>query len=89
MVVSKFSKISSKLVAKGAEKSNIVMPLVDRILSLASRLSSELNEKLCGTFLEFLIFGDVYKKDKKNTKDVEVYVESLGQSFGTNQLFKA
>ena len=63
------------------------MPLVDSTLKLASKLSSERNEKLCETFMEYIIFGDVYKKDKKNTKDVEAYVESLGPAFGTNQLF--
>ena len=82
-------EICTKLVAKGSEKSNIVKPLVDRTIKLASKLSSEYNERLCEIFIEYIIFGDVYKKDKKNTKDVEVYVESLGESFGTNQLLKA
>ena len=83
------SQVCKKLIARGAEKSNIVKPLVDRCLQLAAKLSSEHNERLCEIFIEFLTFGDVYKKDKKNNKDVEVYVVSLGESFGTNQLLKA
>ena len=87
-----------------------VRPLSEHFLSLISTLDSKTNEYFIESLLLFIIYGDVFKKEKKQVKvnffnvsknitfffillfrhiqDIEIYIESFGPEFGTNQLLK-
>jgi ABC-type uncharacterized transport system permease subunit len=77
------------ILKKANEKLTAVKPLNDCFLKFASQLDSRLNEYFSDVIVLFLIHGDVYVKNAKYTKDIEIYIESLGVNFGTNQILKA
>ena len=58
-------KISNDMIQRGNVKPVVIKPLVDRFLNLISELNSNDNEYFIDLIISFLIFGDVYKKDKK------------------------
>jgi tRNA G18 (ribose-2'-O)-methylase SpoU len=77
------------LIDKSSEKACIIRLLTDKTLELLSSLNSEQNQLFIDILIRFLIFGDIFKKEKKHMKEIEIYIESFGESFGTNQLLKA
>jgi len=78
-----------ELIEKSAEKVCMIRPLVDRLVNMLGTVSSNENEFFIEIVLRLLTFGDVYRKEKKNVKQIEIYIESYGESFGANQLLKA
>lgn len=82
-------RIAQEVIRKGNEKNGIVKPMTDKLLSLMSQSDSAMNEHFIPIFMSLLVFGDVFKKDRKSIRDMEIYIEALGESFGTNQLIKA
>jgi hypothetical protein len=58
-------KISNDMIIRGNVKPVVIKPLVDRFLNLISQLNSYDNEYFIDLIISFIIFGDVYKKDKK------------------------
>ena len=82
-------RIAQEVIRKGNEKNGIVKPMADKLLGLMSHLDSSINEHFIPILIALLVFGDVFKKDRKYIRDIEIYIESLGESFGTNQLIKA
>lgn len=80
-------------------------PLAKYFFEFLSKLNENSNEYFINIIISFLIYGDVYRKEKKLKKkkifyilliffsryirDIEMFVESLGKNFGTNQLIKA
>lgn len=60
-----FFKISNDIIKKGNEKAVVVRPLVEKMIQLVNELDSKNNEIFIGTIIEFLLHGDVFKKNKK------------------------
>ncbi|CAF0769437.1 unnamed protein product, partial [Brachionus calyciflorus] len=81
--------ISKDVIRKGNEKTGVGKPLANYFFSFLSKLKSFENEYFIDIIISFVIYGDVYRKEKKYIRDIEMYVESLGKEFGTNQLIKA
>ena len=77
------------LIDKSGDKVCMVRPLVDRLLQLLQALNSNENELFIPILIRLLTFGDIYRKEKKNLKEIEIYLESFGETFGANQLLKA
>jgi hypothetical protein len=77
------------IINRGREKNGIVKPMVDRFINLLKQTDSKFNSNFTEILIDLVIFGDVYKKEKRFFKDVEIFIESLGESFTTNQHIKA
>lgn len=58
-------KVTSDTLKKGNEKLSAVRPLNEHFLKLISSIDSNENEYFIETLILFIIFGDVYKKEKK------------------------
>lgn len=70
----------------GKEKNGIVKPILEKLIQVLSEASSQTNEYFINVFIELIIFGEVYRKERRHIKDIEVYVEAHGESLGVNQL---
>jgi hypothetical protein len=58
-------EISNDMILRGNVKPVVIKPLVERLLNLLTELNANENEYFIDLIISFLIFGDVYKKDKK------------------------
>ena len=56
---------------------------------MLGELSEADNVAFIGILVGFLTYGDSQSRQEKHTKEVEIFIESLGENFGANELFKA
>ncbi|RNA18150.1 putative methyltransferase TARBP1 [Brachionus plicatilis] len=82
-------KICQDIISRGNEKTGVGKLLARYFFEFLSKLKDNSNEYFINVTISFLIYGDVYRKEKKYIRDIEMFVESLGKNFGTNQLLKA
>ena len=60
-----YLKIANDIVVRRNEKIGIVRPLVKNMIHLIETFESETCEYFIENLICFLIYGDVYKKEKK------------------------
>jgi tRNA guanosine-2'-O-methyltransferase len=82
-------KTSSDILKRGNIKNCVVKPMMEKFIQVIAQLDSNTNEKFIDIIIELVTFGDIFKKEKRNTKDIQVFIESLGQQFATNELIQS